>query len=103
MLEPRSKRVLLLDYATTSAALKLLLLRRTLRKLGRSDFDAGLTTEPALFATQVPAALTIAAAAAGDSLRVVACADALAAASTFLHRLRAFHSHPQTGIWLWFS
>ena len=67
MLEPRSKRVLLLDYATTSAALKLLLLRRTLRKLGRSDFDAGLTTEPALFATQVPAALTIAAAAAGDS------------------------------------
>ena len=54
-------------YATTSAALKLLRRRRALRKFGRSDFDAGVTTEEALFATQVPAALTIAAAAADDS------------------------------------
>ena len=58
-------------YATTSAALKLLRLRRMLRRPGRSDFDAGTTTDDALFATQVPdeaaAALTIAAATAGDS------------------------------------
>ena len=59
------------SHATTSAALKLLRLRRTLRRPGRSDFEAGTTPEEALFATQVPDAaradFVIAAATAGDS------------------------------------
>ncbi len=58
-------------YATTSAELKLLRRRRTLRRPGRSDLEAGVTPEEALFATQVPDAaradFAMAAAAAGAS------------------------------------
>ena len=44
-------------HATTSAELKLLLLRRTLRRFGRSNFVPGTTTAAALFVIQVPTAL----------------------------------------------
>ena len=56
-------------HATTSAALKLLRLLRIGLKLGRSDFEPGLTTADALFVIQSAAcaAFTTAAIATGVS------------------------------------